>query len=477
MVPVRIAWFSPLPPVKTGIAGRSAELIDVLRARGHAIDAYPETRAHDFPWRRRLEPYDLAVYQFGNSSHHDYEWPYALQYPGLTVLHDTHLHHARAALLLREKRIDDYRAEFRWSHPDLSPDAAEIAIAGLDSRLYYDWPLVRPLLEASRLVAVHGESARDELLGTSNSAPPNSATPNSPTPNTQLVELAEKVVALRLGEGELVSPEREERARRDVRARYGIERDAVLFGCFGGLTPEKRIKQILGALQAVLPYAPSARLMLAGAPAPHYDGVADAAALGIADHVTFTGYLETDAALTDHIAACDVSLNLRWPTARETSGPWLRALAAGKPTVITDLVHLTGFDTLDPRTWSVSGGSPITDHGPRTTAHGPRPTDPVSIAIDILDEDHSLRLAMRRLATDADLRARLGRAARECWMREHSVDAMADDYERIMREAASRPDPGVELPPHMRDPGDSRLRTLIRPFGLAFPFARGHVHA
>jgi glycosyltransferase involved in cell wall biosynthesis len=459
-----MAWFSPLPPVKTGIAGRSAELIDVLRARGHAIDAYPETRAHDFPWRHRLEPYDLVVYQFGNSSHHDYEWPYALQYPGLTVLHDTHLHHARAALLLREKRIDDYRTEFRWSHPDVSPDAAEIAIAGLDSRLYYDWPLVRPLVEASRLIAVHGEGARDELMGT-----PHSSTPDSHEPNSQEMDRAKKIVALRMGEGELVSPEREKRARRDVRAKYGIGRDAVVFGCFGGLTPEKRIGHILAALPAVLPHAPSARLLLAGAPAPHYDAVADAAALGIADRVTFTGYLESDVELTDHIAACDVSLNLRWPTARETSGPWLRALAAGKPTVITDLIHLSGFATLDPRTWGT------TDPRSRATDPGPGITDPVAVAIDILDEDHSLRLALRRLATDADLRARLGRAAREFWMREHSVDAMADDYERIVREAASRPDPAVELPAHMRDPGDSRLRALIRPFGLVSPFSRGEV--
>ncbi|HEX6463196.1 MAG TPA: hypothetical protein VFZ98_02030, partial [Vicinamibacterales bacterium] len=99
----------------------------------------------------------------------------------------------------------------------------------------------------------------------------------------------------------------------------------------------------------------------------------------------------------------------------------------------------------------------------------------VCVAIDILDEDHSLRLAMRRLATDATLRARLGRAAREYWMREHSVDAMADDYERTSRDAAARPDPVVALPPHMRDPGDGWLRALIRPFGLVSPFAREHV--
>src|SRR5205085_11635353 len=93
----RIAWFSPLPPVRTGIAGRSAELVDVLRERAYSIETYPESSAHDFPWLHRRRAYDLIVYQFGNSSHHDYEWAYAVRYPGLVALHDTHLHHARAS--------------------------------------------------------------------------------------------------------------------------------------------------------------------------------------------------------------------------------------------------------------------------------------------------------------------------------------------------------------------------------------------
>src|SRR5262249_26306045 len=164
-------------------------------------------------WRRRLDPSDLTVYQFGNSSHHDYEWPYALRYPGLVVLHDTHLHHARAALLLRERRVDDYRAEFRWSAPDVSPDAAEIAIAGFDSALYYEWPFTRALIEASRLVAVHGEGARHELLEARRRSEVGDRRSGA-----EEAEDAEKIVAIRLGEGVLVSPEREARARRDVRA-------------------------------------------------------------------------------------------------------------------------------------------------------------------------------------------------------------------------------------------------------------------
>jgi glycosyltransferase involved in cell wall biosynthesis len=481
---MRVAWFSPLPPVRSGIAGRSAELIAALRRRGIAIDVYldePVARitpdghsAHDFVWRHRQQPYDLTVFQFGNSWHHDYAWPYALRYPGLVVMHDSHLHHARAALLLRENRLADYRAEFAWNHPHVNPDLAEVAIAGMDSALYYQWPMVRTLVETARLVAVHGEGARAELL---------ESLPGS----------ADRVVSIRLGEGEVLSDEQDRDCRRRVRAVYGLSDEAIVFGIFGGLTPEKRIPQALAALAAILPHALEARLLLAGAPADHYDVRADIAARGLTDRVIVTGYLASDADLTAHLAACDVTLNLRWPTARETSGPWLRALAAGNATVVTDLVHMTGFASLDPRTWTVNAaeGRGARSEGresrgaddPRETEHDrssetarrrrPSPfalraSAPVCIAIDILDEDHSLRLAMRRLAVDASLRAALGRAAREWWAREHSVDLMVDDYVREMRRAMDvEPPPAASLPGHLRDTGDRRLLELIKPFGLA----------
>jgi glycosyltransferase involved in cell wall biosynthesis len=461
---MRLAWFSPFPPVRTGIAGRSAELVEALRQRGHEVDLYPEAAAHDFVWRHRLTPYDLVVYQFGNSSHHDYAWAYALNYPGLVVLHDTHLHHARAALLLREARVAEYRAELRWNHPGIPADAAEVAVAGFDSRLYYEWTMVRSLVEASRLVAVHGEGARTELLDALR------------WPDPPAIGFPDRIASVRMGEGVPVTPERERRARAAIRARHGIPEDAVVFGCFGGLTPEKRLPVILAAFHATLPHVPGARLLLAGASAAHYDIASDIAAHWIQDHVTLTGYLESDDDLTDHLAACDVTLHLRWPTARETSGPWLRALAAGRATVITDLAHQTDLASLDPRTWAINRPSAL---GCRlleeeTPSKGSEPSDltpkaeslqPVCVAIDILDEDHSLRLAMRRLAADGALRDRLGRAARDWWAREHSVEAMVEDYERVLREAAARPDPGVDLPPHMRDPGDRKLRALMAPFG------------
>lgn len=431
----RIAWFSPFPPVTSGVAAYSRDIVDALRCRGYAIDEYPESAAHDFPWRRRLRPYGLVVHQFGNSSHHDYQWPYAFRYPGLTVLHDTRLHHARAALLLREGRADDYRAEFCWNHPDVAADAAEIAVAGLDSALYYEWPMTRALIERARLVGVHGEGIRRELIEAS----------SQPNPD--------RLVAIRLGHGQLVTPERGAEARRAIRSRYGIAEDAVLLAVFGGLTPEKRISNVLAAFRATLPYAPAARLMLAGAPAAHLDLSTDESLDG---QVIATGYLEGDEAFTDHLAAADVTLNLRWPTARETSGPWLRALAAGKPTVVMDLVHAARLPSLDPRTWTAraAGGAAA----------------PVCVAIDILDEDHSLRLAMRRLATDATLRERIGTAGREYWIREHSVEGMTDDYEQLIARAAAAPDPPTAMPADLHRDGGERLRGLLAPFGLEEPW-------
>jgi glycosyltransferase involved in cell wall biosynthesis len=126
-----------------------------------------------------------------------------------------------------------------------------------------------------------------------------------------------------------------------------------VFGVFGGLTPEKRIPQILDAFAALLPYAPDAWLLMGGAAPEHYDPSADVRARGLGSRVVITGYLPTDDELTDHIAACDVTLNLRWPTAGEMSGPWLRCLAAGKPTITIDLLQTADVPSLDPRTWTM----------------------------------------------------------------------------------------------------------------------------
>ena len=121
---MRIAWFSPLPPVRSGIAAYSADLVPRL-APAHAIDCFGEANARDFVWKARRDPYGLVVYQLGNAPCHDYMWAYLAAYPGLVVLHDARLHQSRARSLLQQKRFDDYRREFWYDHPDTRRDFVE----------------------------------------------------------------------------------------------------------------------------------------------------------------------------------------------------------------------------------------------------------------------------------------------------------------------------------------------------------------
>src|SRR5437773_2718730 len=164
---MRLAWFSPLPPLRSGVAAVNATLLPRLDA-GLAIDCFVDGLsnaaaapaahifdAHDFVWRQRRAPYDLTVYQLGNASCHDYMWAYLARYPGLVVLHDARLHQARARRLLNQKRFADYRDEFWYDHPDAAADFVEYAVEGLGGPIYYFWPMLRVLMRTARAIAVH----------------------------------------------------------------------------------------------------------------------------------------------------------------------------------------------------------------------------------------------------------------------------------------------------------------------------------
>jgi hypothetical protein len=72
---------------------------------------------------------------------------------------------------------------------------------------------------------------------------------------------------------------------------------------------------------------------------------------------------------------------------------------------------------------------------------------------------------MRRLATDADLRATLGRAGQEFWGHEHSLERMVEDYERVIGAV-----PEITPTPYVHEAGDETLEALLAPFGVAKPW-------
>ena len=446
----RIAWFTPLPPIRSGIAQYNFELLPAISAShdidvfvdgqpsgfvsrrpaeaGHYLDGIELFAAHDFLWKNRRERYDLTVYQMGNAPFHDYMWAYLVRYPGLGVLHDGQLHHARARLLLQQKKYDDYRHEFWFSHPDAHVDLPELGAAGLLGSLTYGWPMLRTVVESSRLVAVHNGWLADQIREA------------HPQARVQLIEMGVPEPTPRPG------------AREAIRSRQGIPAGAVLFIALGKVTPEKRIREAIRALAAMREAVPDAHLLLAGQTVDYYDPISDARALGVEDRVSVAGYVADDE-IADYLAAADVCLCMRWPTSRETSASWLRCLAAGRPTVTTDLVHTIDIPTIDMRDGSLLGSG-----------------DPVGASVDIVDEKHSLSLALRRLAQDSRLRDALGNHARALWQSRFRLQQMIESYRTIIDLAMDAPQPTAArrgaLPAHLLADGTEYGRRVLRDAGF-----------
>lgn len=450
---MRLAWFSPLPPHRSGIAAYSAELLPRL-ADTHEIDAFIDDSdgstavaavgsvrgirilgAHDYPWRHARQPYDVTVYQVGNDACHDYLWPYMVRHPGLVTLHDAQLHQARAWGLLRQLREADYRAEFAYCHPEVPADVATLVIAGLGGSLYYLWPMLRIAVEAAACVAVHSPYLAGEIRAAhpgcvSVPIAPGVADPGTPEPA--------RVAAFR--------------------RRHGVPDDAVVFGSFGRVTPAKRLTPVLVALAQIAAEFPHLRLLVVGDVPEYYDLMADARELGVADRVTMTGYVD-DTDLPASLCAVDVCLNLRWPTAHETSAAWLRCLAAARPTVVSDLAHLTGVPSLDLRSMQTLNGAGTAG-------------EPVCVSVDLVDEVPTLRRAWRLLGTDAALRTRLGNAGRRYWEAHATLERMAEDYEAALSAAAEHRIPAPQgrdgraaWPPHLRADGTTTARAICRAVG------------
>ena len=188
-------------------------------------------------------------------------WAYLARYPGLVVLHDARLHHARARQLLQGSAgSTTTAASSAYDHPDARPDFAEYAVEGLGGSIYYFWSMLRVVMQTARLVAVHNPRVAADL--------------RSEYPGTALETIAMGVSPI------AADPD----ARRLVRHALEIPDDAIVFAAFGKLTPEKRIPAILEALALLRREGMNAWLVIVGE-GDDRSGI-------VADGVRTTGYVE-----------------------------------------------------------------------------------------------------------------------------------------------------------------------------------------
>src|SRR5579862_2724251 len=98
---MRVAYFSPLPPARSGIADYSEALIAAL-APLVELEVFSSADQPFDPAR-----FDIALYHVGNNPYHEFVYETALRHPGVVVMHESNLHHLIAGLTIKR---DDWEA-------------------------------------------------------------------------------------------------------------------------------------------------------------------------------------------------------------------------------------------------------------------------------------------------------------------------------------------------------------------------------
>src|SRR3954454_15586688 len=276
---MKVAYFSPLPPSRSGIADYSALLLSALEGRVDVEVVRPGRT-------RPVADADVSLYHIGNDPDaHAWIVDALRRRPGVVVLHDFVIHHLVAGMTIGRKD----------GHAYLSAMEREAGVAGrmlgwgvLEGRVPPLWevrpdefPLAGEVLDRATGVIVHSRYAEAQAHEHGYDGPlwriPH---PAWPAPAVDPARLA----------------------------------GSPLIGCFGHLNENKRIPQLLRAFAEFRRTHPDARLLLVGAEAPGFDLRGD-----LPDGVIREEYVEEERLMT-LIAACDAVILLRSPTMGETSG-------------------------------------------------------------------------------------------------------------------------------------------------------------
>ncbi|MET0624149.1 MAG: methyltransferase domain-containing protein [Pyrinomonadaceae bacterium] len=411
---MKLAYFSPLGPQRSGIADYSEELLPHLAAAGAEVTLFVEgfrpanrALAERFEVRdyRRdpgaltsLDEFDAAVYQMGNDHrYHAGVFDALRAHAGVVVFHDFALQDFFLGLARERGDMRVYLDEVAACHGHEARREAEEALArGATPALFarpLDFPLNCRLARAAEGIIVHSDWSRARFEALAPGVPVRRV-------NHHITPEAAASPA-RDDDGDAPSSLLSTKPASPVRP--------VSIASFGLITPDKGIERALRAL-AALRHAHDFRYTLVGDPNSYFDVRALVRECGLEDRVEITGHVPLEE-FERRMAETDIALNLRERTVGETSGSLCRIMAAGVCAVVTSVGWF-----------------------------GELPEDCVVKVEPGEHADALLRAYLERLIGDASLRARLGANARRHVLSEHDIRRSAEGYLDFIAEVvAARP--------------------------------------
>lgn len=328
---MKIAYFSPLNPQKSGISDYSEYLLEALM-KYMDIDVWvdgfiPENQfivdnfkifdyAIDPEVILKLEEYDEIIYNIGNNPfYHSRIYDVFLRYNGVVILHEYVLYFLITGYILDYHHDGAmYLEELKMNHGDRGyAEGLKIlrnSLPPLQYRTPELLPLNKRLIERAKGIIVHSLHAKSEVE-----------------------KINPRVSCINIGQ---IGPDPKKINLSDARiyelkSKYGIEQSDVIIASFGYVSATKRIHQVLHALSEI--EFNNYKYLLVG----EGDYVKDLVKkYKLNDRVVFTGFTTIEE-FDDLIALSDIIVNLRYPYMGETSASLIRALLLGKATVVSDI--------------------------------------------------------------------------------------------------------------------------------------------
>ena len=336
----QIAFFSPFPPAKSGIADYSRDLLPSL-GKHINFDLYhddsylPDVNISNnlfshskFEEKLKSQVYESIIYQIGNSSYHSYMYSQLMRYSGISVLHDYYL---GGLINYMEARCPELGVKFykELEHCYGKNRAVEILNLLKTKDLDINEKLSkvgiyvnRRIFTRSLGVILHSKWAY------------NCAIKEFTNDNSHIVHIPQIVPKYVF----------KEKSLRDQCKELGLPDDKLIVSTFGFINNTKRPLQLIYAFKKYLVTQPNAYLAFVGG--TDYLGTInienEIKKLSLQGQVKVTGYVD----MLDfyrYIEVSDICLNLRFPFNGESSASLLRILSVGKPTIVTDIGSFSDF--------------------------------------------------------------------------------------------------------------------------------------